>query len=76
MNQAGSPAGLLVGGTDSGSIIMYNANKIISGDKDNVLFCENSKHTGTGNSPINDTVHLKVTISFISYFFKQNYKIF
>ena len=46
MGNPALPAGLLVGGTDSGSVVMYNANKIINGDKDNVLFCENEKHTG------------------------------
>ena len=39
-------AGLLVGGTDNGIVTIYNANKILSGEKDDLVFAQTDKHTG------------------------------
>ncbi|XP_031552702.1 protein transport protein Sec31A-like [Actinia tenebrosa] len=39
-------SGLLVGGTDKGSVVIYNADKILKKDKGGCIFSENEKHTG------------------------------
>jgi len=41
-----SSSGLLIGGSDNGLISIYNAQKIISGDTDDSVVFESTKHTG------------------------------
>lgn len=39
------PSGMIVGGTDSGGLLGYNAAKLVEGNKD-CLVLKNEKHTG------------------------------
>lgn len=41
-----STSGLLIGGSDNGIISIYDAKKIISGDADDSMVFQSTKHTG------------------------------
>ena len=47
MDSSTSSSGLLIGGSDNGIISIYDAKKIISGDVDDSIVFQSSKHTGT-----------------------------
>ena len=46
MDSSVSSSGLLIGGSDNGTISIYDAKKIISGDVDDSIVFQSSKHTG------------------------------
>lgn len=46
MESSSSSSGLLIGGSDNGVISIYDANKIISGDVDDSMVFQSTKHTG------------------------------
>ena len=46
MDKKETPLGILVGGTDSGSVVLWNPLKIINGETDDAVLVENKKHTG------------------------------
>ena len=56
MDSSSSSSGLLIGGSDNGIISIYDAKKIISGDADDSLVLQSSKHTG----------NLQLTIKFLA----------
>ena len=45
MEKEETPSGVLVGGTDSGSVMMWNPLKIIDGEDDALIF-QTDQHTG------------------------------
>ena len=47
VDSSSSSSGLLIGGSDNGIISIYDAKKIISGDVDDSIVFQSSKHTGT-----------------------------
>ena len=47
MDSSSSSSGLLIGGSDNGIISIYDAKKIISGNVDDSIVFQSSKHTGT-----------------------------
>ena len=47
VDSSSSSSGLLIGGSDNGIISIYDAKKIISGDVDDSILFQSSKHTGT-----------------------------
>ena len=46
MDSSSSSSGLLIGGSDNGVISIYDADKIISGDVDDTMVFQSTKHTG------------------------------
>ncbi|EDO29334.1 predicted protein, partial [Nematostella vectensis] len=46
MSEDSPSNGLIIGGTDNGEIVIYNANKILKGQKDNLIFAQTNKHSG------------------------------
>lgn len=46
MEKEETPSGILIGGTDSGSIMMWNPLNIINGETDDALIVQTEKHTG------------------------------
>ena len=46
MESSSSSSGLLIGGSDNGVISIYDTNKIISGDADDSMVFQSTKHTG------------------------------
>ncbi|XP_078359970.1 protein transport protein Sec31A-like isoform X2 [Oculina patagonica] len=46
MESSSSSSGLLIGGSDNGIISIYDTNKIISGDVDDSMVFQSTKHTG------------------------------
>lgn len=46
MESSSSSSGLLIGGSDNGAISIYDAKKILSGDLDDLMVFQSSKHTG------------------------------
>ena len=47
METEDTPSGILVGGTDSGSVVLWNPVKILNGETDDAVLIQNDKHTGT-----------------------------
>lgn len=47
MESSSSSSGLLIGGSDNGVISIYDPTKILSGDIDDCLVFQSTKHTGT-----------------------------
>ena len=46
MEKEETPSGILVGGTDSGSVVLWNPVKILNGETDDAVLIQNDKHTG------------------------------
>lgn len=46
MDSSSSSSGLLIGGSDNGVISIYDARKILSGDVDDSMVFQSTKHTG------------------------------
>ena len=53
MESSSSSSGLLIGGSDNGVISIYDANKMISGDVDDSMVFQSTKHTGNQTSNLN-----------------------
>ena len=47
MESSSKSSGLLIGGSDNGIISIYDSKKIISGDVDDSIVFQSTKHTGT-----------------------------
>lgn len=65
MESSSSSSGLLIGGSDNGVISIYDANKIISGDVDDSMVFQSTKHTGnqvikTGDKALGCLLDLQV----------------
>lgn len=46
MESSRSSSGLLIGGSDNGVISIYDAGKILSGDVEDSMVFQSTKHTG------------------------------
>ena len=46
MESSSSSSGLLIGGSDNGVISIYDTSKILSGDVDDSMVFQSTKHTG------------------------------
>jgi len=55
MESSSSSSGLLIGGSDNGVISIYDASKILSGDVDDSMVFQSTKHTGNQGIETGDT---------------------
>ena len=46
MDKEETPSGILVGGTDSGDLVVWNPVKILNGETEDAVLFQNQKHTG------------------------------
>ena len=46
MEKEETPSGVLVGGTDSGNLVVWNPDKILNGETEDVILFQSDKHTG------------------------------
>ncbi len=46
MDKEETPSGILVGGTDSGDLVVWNPVKILNGETEDAVLFQNEKHTG------------------------------
>ena len=57
MEKEETPSGILVGGTDSGSVVLWNPVKILNGETEDAVLVQNDKHTGMCNEILVDLRH-------------------
>ena len=46
MQKEETPSGVLVGGTDSGHVVVWNPVKILNGETEDAVLFQTDKHTG------------------------------
>ena len=51
-----TPSGVLVGGTDSGDLVVWNPAKILNGETEDVILFQSDKHTGEQKFFLSDVV--------------------
>lgn len=72
MESSSSSSGLLIGGSDNGVISIYDASKILSGDVDDSMVFQSTKHTGNQAIEIGDKDRgylLDLQVPYETYFY-------